>query len=74
MSENKWMDIETAPTDGTAVLCFWPGFDPSNADGRNFGVAMFADGEWRSPDAQDDDEAYSWPTHWQPLPAPPEAA
>jgi len=62
-----WQPIETAPKDGTFVLCVEPSghrhimqwYTPSLAPEGGFWRARVADGPgWH-------------PTHWQPLPAPP---
>jgi hypothetical protein len=79
----KWQTIETAPKDGTAVL-LWGGQCENDLGGRwdNKGIvyAVFQHGD---PEYDDPDlwvelgGCYysSWinnPTHWHPLPAPPE--
>jgi hypothetical protein len=62
-----WRDIESAPKDGSEVLCFvGPGYVG--------GVIMLRwemhDGHW----AWNDWDYDTWePTHWMPLPTPPEA-
>ena len=68
----EWQPIETAPKDGTAVLCWAPDWSDSepalcyfdSTDDRLAGPhwAMNASGCW--PDSQ--------PTHWYPYAAPPE--
>jgi hypothetical protein len=69
MSETKealrpdWQPIETAPKDGTEVLCFVGGI------GMGPMVLYWMHGYWR-------EKANSLglkrpPTHWMPLPAPP---
>lgn len=54
-----WRPIETAPKDGTLLLCFWRS--------SHCAVAYYDDGCWwdAGTDGLDD------PTHWQPLPSPP---
>ena len=63
---SKWQPIETAPTDGTAVLLY-----PYLDDWANayvvYGYATL-DGEWFSEVGRLTFE----PTHWMPLPEPPE--
>jgi hypothetical protein len=69
---SEWQPIETAPKDGTTVRAgamsgARPGLVPYPLpyrflDGRWTAVVG---GEWRPIDPQ--------PTHWMPLPAPPEA-
>lgn len=67
--EAKWRPIETAPKDGTPVLLFFPA-------GPHHGGAI--EGWWFSSPKEIDD---GWetiigtigePTHWRPLPDPPE--
>lgn len=63
----EWQPIETAPKDGTAVLCFWT--RSVYVDGRAYAIAQCHSGTWVSVD---DDEVEYWePTHWMPLPPPP---
>lgn len=67
---SAWQPIETAPKDGTRILIFVPDDD----DGDCFKVAYYgghpkqrgwlARGFWGADDV---------PSHWQPLPLPPEA-
>jgi hypothetical protein len=61
---NEWQPIETAPKDGTAILCW---------DGHNRVICRRDNGHFN---VIHDSEDYHWseysPTHWQPLPAPPE--
>jgi len=64
---NKWLPIDTAPKDGTSVLCY-------NAK-KDFQAVDW----WRTKDVNcsyigfgKQNDKY-WPhTHWQPLPTPPE--
>lgn len=55
-----WQPIETAPRDGTEVLVYVPDYD-SLTIAQRFGVGL-----WEGADGD-----YYYPTHWQPLPAPP---
>lgn len=63
----KWQPIETAPTDGTRILL----------RGRN---GKIADGHYGQPDGFANPKRFVWPyihanpTHWRPLPEPPESA
>ena len=80
-----WRDIESAPRDGTPLLLYSPGLDADQwyrIDGMpNIVVGLWeveADrpggGRWLS-DVGDIGEGLIVtlkPTHWQPLPAPPE--
>lgn len=67
----KWLPIESAPKDGTPILCYWPEWANCEPWGCAFGVAYWSYGEWRDPD----DELAISPTmsHWMPLPEPPNA-
>ena len=71
----EWMPIETAPKDETVVLLYCP--ESWDTDGVRVGwwTDSWAQGGWF------DDEAasgpltglYGMPTHWQPLPSPPDS-
>lgn len=64
-----WLDIASAPKDGTAVLLFAPGH------GRWIGRYKKRSPEWRlvgDPHLNDGGTPVR-PTHWHPLPAPPRA-
>jgi hypothetical protein len=62
-----WQPIETAPRDGTHILCYHPKYD------------MVLNGVWDGGDLncfemKDERLEYVkdfYPTHWMPLPAPP---
>ena len=65
LARRKWEPIETAPMDGTVILGYALGemttvyWIPNNQYWTLNRAGAFAeDGEW-------------WPTHWQPLPEPP---
>ena len=64
-----WRPIESAPRDGTAILGW--------ADG-SFAVVHWVDwgrgdGDWQLTETGSfADDGPWWPTHWQPLPPPPE--
>jgi hypothetical protein len=62
LAESEWQPIETAPRDGTWVLCMW------EEDETPYVAALMYDCD-RWYDADGDD--YLDPTHWRPLPAPP---
>ena len=65
MPITEWQPIETAPKDGVFVLI---------TDGDVVQIGYYEDHlmAWRSDAAQC--RLWSDPTHWQPLPAPPERA
>jgi hypothetical protein len=60
-----WRDIESAPKDGTRVLVFSPLDKAIFACG--FENGMWQTGVWRA------NNNAGQPTHWMPLPTPPEA-
>ena len=66
-ARGEWQPIETAPKDGTPILCAWEGqpFDAAimHYEGGMFGVLTHEMDFIVRPDAQ--------PTHWMPLPKPP---
>jgi hypothetical protein len=62
-----WRPIETAPRDGTEVLMWWPYWSKHPERGA------FKSGRWETMaalSAMDDDIG---PTHWLPIPSPPES-
>lgn len=58
----EWMPIETAPKNGERFLFTNGGF---------IGIGFFISGQWFACDSWRG-ETNSVPTHWMPLPAPPE--
>lgn len=60
----KWQLIDTAPRDGSEVLIAWPGQEPVVGWWERF-RGCFAWHEASRP-------KFHQPTHWMPLPAPPE--
>ena len=62
----EWLDIETAPKDGTNILI-------TNKANDTF-VCHYREGFWYSDfyDGYDYGYLFSEPTHWRPLPKPPE--
>jgi len=82
MTKDDWRPIEEAPTDGTFVLLWGP-----TDDGSPFADDTYANGHLPSGyavaffDDRDDswidnclEDIWPYPTHWQPLPEPPEPA
>jgi hypothetical protein len=55
----QWQDISTAPKDGTEFLCFYSGYCDIASMQCNFIRRVR-------------DSVILWPTHWMPLPPPPE--
>jgi hypothetical protein len=64
-SEEAWSSIETAPNDGTPILVWWPYWNNTQPL-----VARFVQGQWRNEFALEGGSTL--PTHWLPLPEPPE--
>ena len=64
MDNNGWQPIETAPK-YEAIWCWLP-------DWKMQCVAWFDEDEWWSPVRRDARMAIPDPTHWRPLPEPPE--
>lgn len=75
---SKWLPIDTAPKDGTAVLVtFWPHHGPDKSTSTCAVAAWWKNdngvgGDWviycsliQEP------RLYFTPTHWMPLPPPP---
>ena len=59
---SEWQPADTAPTDNSPFLAYFAQF-------RAYGVLMHnAHGDWYD----EDDAFYSAPTHWMPLPEPPQ--
>jgi hypothetical protein len=77
MSDSEWRDISTAPRDGTYILV-WPGFIvllgntiPAVAHWQKDEYATKPRPYWERIRATGGDRSNP-PTHWQPLPDPPE--
>jgi hypothetical protein len=78
---NQWQDISTAPRNGRSVLVF-DSYLPSTEDGRiqqgddGYGVvvASFDKGFWVIHRRRGQIILCVNPTHWMPLPTPPNAA
>jgi hypothetical protein len=64
-----WQPIETAPTDGTWMLLYWPMTRTSVVVSGQYYRANDGDEFWYSLPRVDSDKE---PTHWMPLPAPPQ--
>ncbi len=63
-----WRPIETAPKDGTWFLAYWPVLTFED----RIQITRWLHGDCRFVDASDFMD-HIQPTHWQPLPTPPEA-
>ena len=69
--EQDWQPIETAPRDGTAVLC-WPFNYSSLFEGKaepEIVIGFFSENDWW---CESNVSKTFDPTHWRPLPTPPE--
>ncbi len=67
---NGWRPIATAPKDGTRIFSYEP---PRYEENKDLYVTVRWNGEgW--DDAASDGEYGANPTHWMPLPTPPEVA
>lgn len=66
----EWLDIETAPKDGTYILIGW--FDLPGQ--RDMHVAFWHSmiGAWCQSHSHFTTDPNWQPTHWMPLPEPPE--
>ena len=65
----EWQPIETAPTDGTPILAFWPQLIANHPSPGTISVCKKEGRHWVL-------ECYglhecATPTHWMPLPTPP---
>ncbi len=65
-----WRGMDSAPMDGTHVLCCVAGV------ARSVGEAFWWSGAWRTWDGENHTRTHYSPdpTHWQPLPPPPETS
>ena len=68
----NWQPIETAPKDGTEVLVFWPYWSRKPFIAFYSGDVGGWDGERCLSPTHCEAYAERAPTHWMPLPEPPE--
>ncbi|CAB4199921.1 Domain of unknown function DUF551 [uncultured Caudovirales phage] len=68
----KWQPIETAPRDGTRVLIGWAGCYPSRNHVRIARFAVPVGYKNRGWTDDDNEGRCITPTHWMPLPKPPQ--
>jgi hypothetical protein len=74
----EWQDISTAPKDGTGIRIAWGGPDNWTTadamwrDGEWIAAATFYNPQYTKPPMSYGESVVAKPTHWQPLPAPPE--
>lgn len=67
----EWKPIETAPKDGTPFLCFRPdALGHGFSDQSGIDVLWWENGDWTYDG--DGRVTVDPPTHWMPLPAPPQ--
>jgi len=66
-----WRDIESAPRDGTAVLVYEPAEKSMAVGWWEDHYVWVSPGAWITDYARSDTPVWR-PTHWQPLPSPPE--
>lgn len=72
MNEMKWQPIETAPKDGTHIIAWRATAKPPHCESMYF-VPYDEDGNGLWHWVQDGDSpSENFPTHWMPLPPPPE--
>jgi hypothetical protein len=73
----SWQDISTAPKDGRSVLCYVPLPTMSRPDNHRVLVLRWDDGEYRKRPAEWRTDVNAFvpfkPSHWQPLPEPPQS-
>jgi hypothetical protein len=68
----EWIRVDDMlPEVGRTVIAFWPPYlKGSDVTGRNYSIAQYSGSEhWHNP--EDDEDDYSVPSHWMPLPNPP---
>lgn len=73
---NGWRPIETAPKDGTPVFVYgiWQGEISKNPQYWDVFKAVYSFDEWLVCDCDIYGAIVLGPTHWQPLPKPPQEA
>lgn len=74
----EWQPIETAPRDGTLIIIAYKVFGRYRVYPASYGVGGFVDSDfaWGILDHDGSTNAVKTgePTHWMPLPEPPEEA
>lgn len=76
----RWQPIETAPKDGQVVALFCPAWTATWSDRSTEYPATYCCAKWKGTqwgldqpgDLAQSDEVFPEPTHWMPLPKPPE--
>jgi hypothetical protein len=64
----EWQPIEMAPKDGTAILAIIDGLHKNTGEPFIAAVAWYSEGFWAV--SEEIEDSYQ-PTHWMPLPPPP---
>jgi alkylation response protein AidB-like acyl-CoA dehydrogenase len=70
----EWQPIETAPRDGTSILVAKAGKWVREASWWDAWYANTSDQGWMPANIDEEYGSYIEPTHWMPLPEPPETA
>lgn len=70
----QWRPMDEEPPHTMRVLLFKPEAYHPEWDGADYGISVgyFSNGEWRDQGTNHDAFEYTAPTHWMPLPPPPE--
>jgi hypothetical protein len=69
----EWQFIKTAPRDGRTIIAFWqPTASNKQIDDNSYGMARWSKIYMEWTDAENEENIWSEPTHWMPLPPPPE--
>ena len=69
--KGKWQPIDTAPKNGSPILVFWNYV----LDGKSwtcYAITRWDEQAHEWTDVEDSDDYFSEPTHWMPLPEPPQ--
>ena len=66
---SKWKPIDSAPKDGTPILCWFDGVQPEPIVLKYVGGYLYTWGLPNGNNCGEYNEEYI--THWMPLPAPP---
>jgi hypothetical protein len=71
---NDWQPIETAPKDGSIIMLYGEYMNTYNCAGKvfSFGYYFFSQKQWMCYPSHNEATDHIEPTHWQPLPEPPE--
>lgn len=66
---NDWQPIETAPKDGSRILLYWP---KTTRIPIKIIIGNWRGDYWSNDLLYFDEEKRNCPTHWMPLPEPPQ--